>query len=145
MTSMVNTVVTAMVAALESGTPVAPNIFRVRLRPLAEDTAQAVVVRPEQAEVAQASDFTGMPLTWTTAISVECYGRSMALTTPDVALDPLIEAVFARVMTDPTLGGLVLSMTPKGIAFDFDSDGEQTACANIVFTVRHRTNGATLS
>lgn len=143
MTAMVFTAVTAIVAALQADTPVCPHIYRVRRRPIAEEDTQALVVRAEQTEVSQTGMFSGAPLHWESTVSVECYQR--AFDDVDLALDPLIEAVFSRLMTEPTLGGAVVQITPKGISFDYDADGQQTACANIVFTVRHRTNGATLS
>lgn len=145
MTSMVTAAVTAIVAALSSGTPVASQIARVRLRPLAATAAQAVVVRPLQTEVTETTLIPGSPVSWTTAISVECYARTSAATTPDVAVDSLVEAVYARLMADPTLGGVVLSLQPQNVAWDFDADGEQTTCATLVFNARHRSSGATLS
>lgn len=145
MTSFASATVGAIVAALSSGTPVASQIARVRLRPLAATQAQAVVVRPLQAEVTEKSLTPGYPVSWTTAIGVECYARSGVATAPDVAVDSLVEAVFARLMADPTLGGVVLSLQPQHISWDFDADGEQTTCATLVFHARNRAPGATLS
>lgn len=145
MTSMVSATVAAIVAALSAGTPVASQIARVRLRPIAQNQGQAVIVRPLQADVSEASLTPGYPVSWTSAISVECYARAGADTTADVAVDSLVEATFARLMADTTLGGVVLALQPKGIAWDFDTDGDQTACATLIFNARHRTQGATLS
>lgn len=145
MTSLVNTAVTAIVSALQSGAPVASQIARVRLRPLAQATAQAVVVRPLQSEASVSSMSPDMPVSWTSAISVECYARTGAATTPDVAVDSLIEAVYARLMADPTLNGAVLSLQPQSISWDFDADGDQTVCAALVFHALQRTQGATFS
>lgn len=145
MTSLVNTAVTAIVSALQSGTPVASTIARVRLRPLARSTAQAVVVRPIQTQVAEAALYAGLPISWNSTIAVECYARSGAATAPDIAVDALLEAVYARLMADPTLGGAVLSLQPQEVSFDFDADGDQTTCATLVFHVRQRTAGATFA
>jgi hypothetical protein len=145
MTSMVSTAVAAIVAALSAGTPVAAQIARVRLRPMAQTQAQAVVVRPLQAQVTDASIYTSLPVSWTSAISVECYARTGVATTPDVAVDSLAEAVYARLMADPTLGGVVLSLTPQSLSWDFDADGDQTVCAAFVFHALHRSAGTTLS
>lgn len=145
MTSMVNTAVTAMVAALQSGTPVAPLVGRVRLRPMAQATALAAVVRPLQAQVVEAAMAPGYPVSWTTSIAVECYARTSAATAPDVAVDALVEAVYARLMADPTLGGAVLALQPQEVSYDFDADGEQTTCATLVFNARHKTAGTSFN
>ena len=64
-----------------------------------------MVVRPLSSQVAEASLAPGYPVSWTSAIAVECYARSGTATAPDVAVDALLEAVYARLMADPTLGG----------------------------------------
>lgn len=145
MTSFVNTAVTAVVAALQSGTPVASTIARVRLRPLAQATTQAVVVRPVASQVVEAALAPGYPVSWTTTVAVECYARSGSATAPDVAVDALLQAVYDRLMADPSLGGAVLALQPQELSYDFDADGEQTTCATLVFNVRHRTAGNTLT
>lgn len=143
MTTMVCAAVTAIMAALGSGTPVASQIARVRLRPIAQAQAQAVVVRPLSAEVTQAQMAPGMPVSWTSGIAVECYARS-STTTADLSVDALAEAVYARLMADPTLGGAVLALQPQSLTWDFDADADQTACATFVFHARHRSVGATI-
>ena len=145
MTSIVNVAVTAIVDALSSGTPVASQIARVRLRPLAQSSTQAVIVRPLQSRVDQVALSPGYPVSWLTAIAVECYARSGSATAPDVAVDALLEAVYARLMADQTLGGAVLDLQPQSIEYEYDADNEQTTCATLVFQARHRSPGATLS
>jgi hypothetical protein len=145
MTSMASAAVAAIISALSSGTPVATQIARVRLRPMAQAQSQAVVVRPLQSEVSEMALIPGQPVSWTTAISVECYARTSVATAPDVAVDSLVEAVYARLMADPTLGGVVLSLRPQSLHWDFDADGEQTTCATLEFHARHRSPGSTLS
>ena len=74
---------------------------------------------------------------WATPIAVECYAKATPGTAPDVAVDALASAVYARLLADPTLGGVVRSLTPTGLSYDFDADADQTACATFVFTARH--------
>lgn len=145
MTSLVNTAVSAMVDALQSGIPVAPLVGRVRLRAMAQTTVQAVVVRPIASQVSEAALAPGYPVSWTTTIAVECYARSGAATAPDVAVDALLEAVYSRLMADPSLGGVVLALQPQDLSYDFDADGEQTTCATLVFNARQKTVGSTFT
>lgn len=144
MTTLINTAVTSVVAALSSNPAVCSQIDRVRLRPVSQSTSLAVAVRPSQAEVIQ-FQLSSLPVSWVTTVTVDCYARSSAVTAADVAVDALVEAVYARLMADPTLAGAVVSLQPKGITYDFDADGDQTTCASIVFNVLHRSVGATLS
>jgi hypothetical protein len=145
MTTLVSTAVTAIVAALQSAPAVAPNVARVRLRPQAQATTQAVVVRPLQSQAGEASLGPGYPVSWVSTVSVECYARSTAATTPDVAVDALVESVYARLMADTTLGGAVISLQPQDVSYDFDADGEQTTCVTLVFQILQRATAGTLS
>jgi hypothetical protein len=145
MSTMFATAVGAIVSALNAGTPVATQVARVRLRPMAQATGTAAIVRPLSTEVVETALYPGQPVSWTTVISVECYARSSAATTPDIAVDSLVSDVYARLMADTTLGGVVLALQPQSIAWDFDADGENTTCATLLFNARHRSPGATLS
>ena len=143
MTTLLAAATGAIVAALAQAPAVAPQVARVRLRPLAANTTTAVVVRPQSAEVATRT--MGGPLQWVCRIAVECYAKTTTQTAPDVAVDALIQAAYARLMADTTLGSAVIALQPGSIGYDFDADGEQTTCATLVFSALHRSAGSTLT
>lgn len=145
MTTLINTAVTAVLASLASGTPVCSQIARVRLRPIAQGAQQAIVVRATGAEVLEAALSPGYPVSWAITIVVECYQRAAAGVEPDIAVDALLEATYARLMTDPTLGGVLLALQPQTVSLDFDADAEQTACATLVFQARLRGGQSTFT
>ena len=62
----------------------------------------------------------------------------------DQAVDSLLAAAFAKVMSDTTLGGLCGDLFPAGVTADFDADGEQTACITLHLEVQHRTSNLIL-
>lgn len=136
MTTLMSAAVGAIVSALNQAPAVATQVARVRLRPMASTTATAVVVRPLGAEVLDTDLPNGFPLAWQCQIAVECYAKATAATAPDVAVDALVAAAYARLMADTTIGGAVGLITPRDVAYDFDVDGEATACATFVFNVR---------
>jgi hypothetical protein len=143
MTTRTAQIVGALVALLQAGTPVAQAIFRARVRPLSADTASAVVVRVQTATITP-SVIAGGPMDITTQIAIECYVRSRTGTDPDVAVDALLSATYARVLADTTLGGLATDVLPQAISYDFDADGEQTTCATLTLDVLHRSQNPTL-
>lgn len=143
MTTAVAAVVSAMVATLQAAPAVSPQVHRARLRPMAAEWATAVVVRPlsvvfEPFAIRQA------PFNLDTQIAVECYARANAGTSGDDAVDVLMQAVYARLMSDTTLGGLVGDLRPDRLDFDMDADGDNTACATFTFTVLHSAGNNTL-
>ena len=140
MTTLVSAATGAICAALQASPAVATQVARVRMRPLAANTATAVVVRPAGAQ-AGAQQINGMPIQWACQIAVECYAKATTATPPDVAVDALVAATYARLMADEaTLAGAVGLITPAEITYDFDVDGEATACATLLFTVRQTAN-----
>lgn len=138
MTTAFASVVGAMVAQLNAVTPVSPHIYRARMRVLPSTVQSAVVVRILGAEVdaAAGQNVCGV---WATAVAVECYARSGASTSPDVAVDALLEAVVTRLQQNRSLGGLVGDLVITSVNYDFDVDGETTACATVLFSIRHAT------
>ncbi len=141
--SIINTAVTAIVLALKSAPAVAP-VERVTLRPMAQSVTRQIVVRPHGSEATE-TDFNGQPIRWTTQIAIECYARATAPMSPDVAVDALLDAAYARLLSDPTLGGAVIALLPQSVTFDFDVDAEKTACATLVLHAQHRANPLTFS
>ena len=129
-------IVSAMVSALSAAPAVSAQIFRARLRPLAQQHTTAVVVRVQESQAERAA-MHGAPVDFTTTIAVECYARS-ATTSADLAADDLLAAVYAKLAADSTLAGLVGDLYPTAINYDFDADGEQTACVTLFYTVVHR-------
>ena len=142
--SMVNDAVTAVVDALKAAPAVSTRVERVRLRALPASAGTAVVVRPLGSDVQDAELPTGHPYAWTTQITVECYARAPQGIAPDVAVDALLEAVYARLLQDPTLGGAVTVLQPQAIAYDYDVDGENVVCATLQINARQMTVGASL-
>lgn len=141
MTTPIAAAVGAVVAALQSAPAVCAVVDRVRLRPVAAGVAQAVAVRPVQSDVAQAALSPGYPLSLRTVLAVDCYARVAPGGAPDAAVDGLVEAVMGRLMTDPSLGGAVVQLQPKSIAYDFDAHDQLSACASVVFEVVQRSSG----
>lgn len=135
-------VIGAMQATLQADPPISANVYRgSRTRPIPRDQQDALAVRPGQAEVTTGVGM-GAPGIWLTAAAVECYVR--AGSDVDDRLDVLLGAAVERLQLDPSLGGLVGEIAPQGIAWDFDTDGEQTACATVTFFVRHATAAGSL-
>lgn len=142
MTTVFSNVVGAIVQALEAGTPVSPNISRARIKPLAAEWQTAVVVRLQESQLGRLA-ILGAPINADTTVVVECYARSTSLSA-DLALDPLMQTVYARLAADPTLGGLAADCEAQAINFDFDSEQDRMGCALITYLVRHRTQSLNL-
>lgn len=137
-------IVRAMQASLQAAPAVSANVFRARSRVIPRQMVTALVVRPGQAKVDRGVG-QGSPGIWLTAVDMECYARGAAGLDSDDAVDALMGAAVARLMADTSLRALVGDIGPEAIDWDFDVDGEQTACATVTFYVRHATAAGVLS
>ena len=135
-------IVASVVALLNAGTPVSPQIDRARLRPVPEGQATAVCVRVKSSELDRLA-IRQAPINLDTTVVVECYARSNTAT-PDLVADALLAAVYARLAADPSLGGTVADMQPLSLDYDFDADADRTACISLTYLVRHRTQSLSL-
>jgi hypothetical protein len=144
-TTLVSAAVGAIVAALQTVPAVSTNIGRVRLRPWSAEQSTAVAVRPLSADRGESQIGFSGPDVWAVRIGVECYARAAPGTAPDVAVDDITQAVYTRLMADPTLSGVVRGgLEPVSLSYDFDADAEQTACAVFIFTA-HMVGSITLT
>ena len=134
----------AVEAVLQKGAPVAGLVERNRSRVLPSNVRTAVVVRQGQAKVDQvAGRVQAAP--WLTSIQIDCYGRASADLAADEVVDALMQLVQQRLGLDLALGGSVAGLALQGITWDFDVDGDSTACATATYYARHSASAADLT
>lgn len=136
----------ALVDLLKVDPPVAARIYRARTSPIPSELVSAVNVELERS-ASQLAQIIGGRTGWTTLISIECYGRVEG-DSSDAAADPVLAAVFERLASDPTLGGLAMSVEPlegDTLAWGFASLETNMACVTAKFVVKHQTTGRTLT
>lgn len=137
-------VVKAVEVALKRGDPVAGLVERNRARVLASSVRTAAVVRQGHANADRAvGRLQAVP--WLTSIQIDCYGRASADLAADEVVDGVLKAVHQRLGLDVTLDGIAGGLALQGIAWDFDVDGESTACATATYFVRHSASAADLT
>lgn len=137
-------IIGAVVALLAQAPAVAASVDRVKLRPVSEAKATAVTVRPVNSQCEVGIGY-GTGIKWESTFAVECYGKGNTTTAPDLIVDPVLAGTFERLASDPTLGGRVSRITPEGVNWEFDVDGQATACATLFFKVAHATSGSSLA
>lgn len=123
---------------------VSENVFRNRARVVPRDMATAVVVRSSQAE-GQTPAGMGSSSQWQLVLAMECYARARVDLDVEDALDALLLAACDVITADRTLGGVVADVAPVAVHWEFDVDGEKTACATVTFVVQQFTAAASLS
>lgn len=133
----------AVAALLNAGTALAGGrIHQNRHYVLASSEASAIWVNrldtaPERVVLGR--------LDWRTELDVVIRTRTSGGTSAESAADTLSEAVFARVMTNPTLDGAAIDTVPGAITWEDEEADTPIAVCALRFTVIHRTSEESLS
>lgn len=143
MSTQFSQIVGAIVAALMMNPAVCPKVYRARPDSVPDQFDQVVNVQWEQG-IAGFGSIHGAPIDWTTKVSVECFARSLT-DTGDVAVDPLLAAVFERLAQDTTLGGLVADLNVAGVEAENSAEGKKTGWVRLTYIAQHRTDNGTLN
>lgn len=123
---------------------VSPHIFRNRARVVPKDMPTAVVVRMRTARSEAAAGVSTWTV-WNSALDVEMYARARVGMDVEDAMDELLARVSDALLADPSLGGVVGGLQLAAVDWDYDVDGEKTACATASFVVRHAAGAANLT
>lgn len=107
------TILAAAAAALASTTGVSGRVYRSRVEALARSEMPALIVEPVQDVSTQ--NAIGR-IEWTLTFQVAVLIRDPGL---DSAADPIIVSVHSKLMSDPTLQGLVTILLPTQSTFHF--------------------------
>jgi hypothetical protein len=135
-------IVGAVLAALQAAPAVCETVYRARPNLVPEQVEQAVNVQWEQALASPGTIF-GAPIDWDTKVTVECYARALR-DSGDLAVDPLLEAVYARLAQNRTLGGLVADLNIIGIEAENSAEGKKTGWVRLTYVAQHTTSNDTL-
>lgn len=136
------TILGAIVTKLNAAPAVSSQIYRARLKPIAAQHDDAVVIRIEGG-AGERFAILGGPTDWDTTINIECYARSVTLTA-DEAVDQLLGKVWARLASDTSLGGLVMYLHQAELNYDFAAAADDMSCVTLTLKVMHRTNNPLL-
>lgn len=143
MSTAFSRVTSAVMAMLQASPPVCRAIYRARSGVIPDKDDEAITVQwaqglPRPGAIATA------PIDWQTTITVECYARSTT-ESGDVAVDPLLEKVYERLASNPTLGGMVDDLVIAGIEAENTAEGRKTGWVRLTYVAEHRTDNQLLS
>lgn len=117
-----------------------------RRNPVASDMPTQIFVYLEQSASTLAATSGDSRVDWQTQLRVECLARATSTTSADDAADTLASDVYARLMADQKLGGVLLDpLEITAMAWAEDELDGQLCGVQIMLTARHRTANNTLT
>lgn len=139
MTSRREQILAAVATALAGTTGVGSRIYRSRVEAFSRDEAPAIVIEPGQD---RAQEFSSCKLDWTLELIIAVYTRGQI---PDQLADPIIVDINTRLMTDRSLGGLVIDILPINYDPQRDKADLTSMWAVLTYKVRYRTDAVNLA
>lgn len=88
----------------------------------------------------------GAPIQWGTDVMLECYARADGRhqLTAGRASRALHQRAYARLMQDPSLGGVLIDLLPPQIRGDRDQQDTRLGCCIAIYQAVHRTQAHSL-
>ena len=130
-------IVTAVIASLQAQPAVCELVDRARATIVPDQAASAVSVQWDRTVPGMAT-IAGAPMDWQTQITIEVLARSVK-DPGDLAVDPLLASVAARLAQDTTLGGLIADLRIVGLEAENTNEGKKTGWVRLTYIAEHRT------
>lgn len=130
-------IMVAMEAALATVTGVTA-VYRSRADKFSGADSPALNLMPDNEDPAENN--TGQ-IDATLAAEVQVFVRGVK---PDSLADPYVQQVHAKLMTDPTLGGLAIDVSEAGTSWDFDETDRTALLVRMRYRVWYRHNRSSL-
>lgn len=87
----------------------------------------------------------GAPVNWVTGVRVELVARDAPGVEAESAVDRLLQQVYARLESQPGLGGLSMNLQVTNLEWGEDESDTTVASCSLTVQVQHRTNNANLN
>lgn len=147
MSTAFESLVTAFVSKLSANPAVCTYVEAdADAEPLPAGRTASILVVLGNSQPQQLGGLQGNPVEWITQVTVKCFASANAASARPAAY-ALAGAAYARLAADPSLGLAGSSGTFIGepdIEPETDQAATRLACANLVYSVRHRTTSLTL-
>jgi hypothetical protein len=137
-------VIDAILSALKAEPAIAAgNVYEEELRHKPETIDEYVIVslagsRPGRVAIK------GAPVDWTSIVTIESHARRDQRTPAGRASRRLAAQVYARLLSEPTLGGVVLDIQEPSLQTDHEQLDTEIGCVIAQYPVLHRTQARTL-
>ena len=134
-------IIAALKTSLANTTGVSTRIYRSRIEPITNGESPAIVIEPIEDEP-NINSASYLKIDWTLRIRIVVIVRG---TIPDNVADPTVESLFAKVLTDTTVGGLARDIRPATQSFEVLDADEPAGIITCEFEIDYQTSYNSMS
>lgn len=126
---------------LAGTTGVGTRIYRSRVTPVSRDEGAVLIFEPtnDSCEVRRNN------LQWNLSVRLSIITRGSKLKTLDQAADPIVKSIHSKLLSDVTLGGNAIDITPRNVSFDIVDGDQPSGVVSLDYIIIYQTTIADLS
>lgn len=120
MSTVRENILSRLITQLAGTAGVGTRIYRSRVTPVSRDEGAVLIVEP----VSDSCQVRRNNLQWTLNVRLSVVTRGTSTQTADQAADGTVKSIHDKIMSDITLNGTAIDVTPRSVSFDL-IDGDQ--------------------
>ena len=120
---------------------VGTRIYRSRVTPVSRDEGAVLIFEP----IANNCEIRRNNLQWTLQIRLSIITRGSKTKTLDQAADPIVKSIHTKIMSDITIGGNAIDVTPRSVTFDLVDGDQPSGVVSLDYIIIYQTLTTDLS
>lgn len=122
-------------------TGVGTRIFRSRVTPVARDEGAVLIYEP----MGDTCETRRNNLQWTLQIRFSIITRGSKTKTLDQAADPIVQSIHSKLVSDVTINGNAIDITPRNVSFDLVDGDQPSGVVSLDYIIIYQTSITDLS
>ena len=120
---------------------VGTRIYRSRVTPVSRDEGAVLIFEP----IADNCEIRRNNLQWTLQKRLSIITRGSKTKTLDQAADPIVKSIHTKIMSDITIGGNAIDVTPRSVTFDLVDGDQPSGVVSLDYIIIYQTLTTDLS
>ncbi len=134
-------ILTKIKTQLTGTTGVGTRIYRSRATPVSRDEGAVLIYEP----MSDSCEVRRNNLQWTLSVRLSIITRGTKTKTLDQAADPIVLSIHSKLISDVTLGGNAIDITPRNVSFDIVDGDQPSGVVSLDYIIIYQTEISDLS
>ena len=130
-----------LVTQLAGTAGVGTRIYRSRVTPVSRSEGAVLIVEP----ISDNCEVRSNNFQWTLNVRLSVIARGSASQTMDQSADPTVQSIHSKIVTDLTLGGNAIDITPRNVSFDLIDGDQPSGVVSCEYIIIYQTSTTDLS
>ncbi len=141
MSTVRENILSRLITQLAGTAGVGTRIYRSRVTPVSRDEGAVLIVEP----VSDSCQVRRNNLQWTLNVRLSVVTRGTSTKTPDQAADGTVKSIHDKIMSDITLNGTAIDVTPRSVSFDLIDGDQPSGVISCDYIIIYQTSTTDLS